>query len=90
MEPTIALAGRTLVALVADPEPIADRRAVLDVVLSAGEDVQDQAVAALARLLADVDLTNDQSDIHGDVVDCLVACGPRARAALPALRTPAE
>jgi HEAT repeat protein len=71
-------AGRTLVALVADPEPIADRRAILDVVFSAGEEVQDQAVAALARLLADVDLP-----IHGDVVDCLVACGPRARAALP-------
>jgi HEAT repeat protein len=71
-------AGRTLVALVADPEPIADRRAILDVVLSAGEEVQDQAVAALARLVADVDLP-----IHVDVVDCLVACGPRARAALP-------
>jgi HEAT repeat protein len=79
-----AIARRTLVALVADPEPIADRRAVLNVVLTAGKDVQDQAVAALARLLADVDLANDKGDIHGDVVDCLVACGPRARAALPA------
>jgi HEAT repeat protein len=76
--PNDPVAGRTLVALVADPEAIADRRAILDVVLSAGEEVQDQAVAALARLLADIDLP-----IHGDVVDCLVACGPRARAALP-------
>ena len=37
------LAGPTLVALVADPEPMADRRAVLDLVLSAGVEVQDQA-----------------------------------------------
>jgi HEAT repeat protein len=78
-------AGRALVALVADPEPIADRRAVLDVVLSAGKEVQDQAVAALARLLANVDLPDDNNDIHGDVIDCLVACGPRARSALPLL-----
>ena len=74
------LAGRTLVALLADPEPIADRRAVLDVILSAGLEVQDQAVAALATLIANVDLTS-----HGDLVDCLVAFGPRARAALPTL-----
>jgi HEAT repeat protein len=74
------VAGRTLVALVADPEPIADRRAVLDVILSAGLEVQDQAVAAVATLITDVDLTS-----HGDLVDCLVAFGPRARAALPTL-----
>jgi HEAT repeat protein len=74
------LAGPTLVALLADPEPIADRRAVLDLVRSAGLEVQDPAVAALASLVADVDLTT-----HGDVVDCLVAFGPRARAALPTL-----
>jgi HEAT repeat protein len=48
--------------------------------LSAGLEVQDQAVAALATLIANVDLTS-----HGDMVDCLVACGPRARAALPTL-----
>jgi HEAT repeat protein len=42
-------------------------------------------VAALARLLADIDLSNDKNDVHGDVVDCLVACGPRARAALPTI-----
>ena len=74
------LAGPTLVALLADPEPMADRRAVLDLVLSAGEEVQDQAAAALARLLTDVELS-----VHGDVVDCLVAFGPRRQVALPTL-----
>ncbi len=74
------LAGPTLVALLADPEPIADRRAVLDLVLSAGLEVQDQAVVALARLLTDVALP-----VHGDMVDCLVAFGPRAQVALPTL-----
>jgi HEAT repeat protein len=83
--PNDPVAGRTLVALVADPEAIADRRAILDVVLSAGEDVRGQAVAALARLVAGVDLPHDKDDIHGDVVDCLVSCGPRARAALPTI-----
>jgi HEAT repeat protein len=73
-------AGRTLVALVADPEPIADRRAVLDVVMSASEEVQIQAAKALACLLNDVD-----KSIDADVIDCLAALGPRARAALPAL-----
>jgi HEAT repeats len=71
-------AGRTLVALVSDAEPIGDRSAILDSVMSAGDQVQEQAIAALARLLADVDLST-----HGDIVECLAACGPRARAALP-------
>jgi HEAT repeat protein len=73
-------AGQTLVALVGDPEPIADRRAVLDVVMSASEAVQDQAAAVLAGLLSDVDTSSD-----ADVIDCLVPLGPRARVALPAL-----
>jgi HEAT repeat protein len=73
-------AGRTLVALVADPEPIADRRAVLDVVLSASTEVQDKAAVALAGLL-----TADEISTSADVMECLVTMGPRARAALPAI-----
>jgi len=69
----------TLVALVADLEPIGDRRAILDVILTAGEETQNQAVAALARLIADIDIPI----LRSDVVDCLLACGPRARAAMP-------
>jgi HEAT repeat protein len=42
--------------------------------------VQNQAAAALAGLLDDAD-----TSIDGDVIDCLVTVGPRARAALPAL-----
>jgi HEAT repeat protein len=73
-------AARTLVALILDRDPVDDRRAVLDVMMSSSQELQDQAVAALAALLADVDPT-----IRPDVIDCLVAAGPRARAALPAL-----
>ena len=77
MDRAIRPAGRTLIALVADPEPIADRRAVLDVVLSASTEVQDQAAVALgARLNA------DDISINADVMDCLAAMGPRARASL--------
>jgi HEAT repeat protein len=73
-------AGQTLVALVGDPEPIADRRAVLDVVMSAGAATQEQAAAVLADLLNDAD-----TSIDADVIDCLMPLGPRARVALPAL-----
>ena len=72
--------GRRLVALVADPEPIADRRAVLDLVLSASTEVQDQAAVALAGLLNAGEISTT-----ADVMECLVAMGPRARAALPAI-----
>jgi HEAT repeat protein len=78
--PDDASAGQTLIALVGDPGPIADRRAVLDVVISAGAAVQDRAAAALAGLLNDAD-----TSIDADVIDCLVPLGPRARVALPAL-----
>jgi HEAT repeat protein len=73
-------AGQTLVALVGDPDPIADRRAVLDVVMSANGAVQDQAATVLAGLLSDAD-----TSIDADVIDCLVPLGLRARVALPAL-----
>ena len=73
-------AGRTLVALVADPEPIADRRAVLDVVLSASTELQDQAAVALAALL-----NADEISTNADVMECLVTMGSRRRAALPAI-----
>ena len=73
-------AGRTLVALIASREPIGDRMIILELVKSASAGVQDQAMAALASLLTDADLM-----IHQDVIDCLVAAGPRARLALPAV-----
>jgi HEAT repeat protein len=73
-------ATRTLVALVADPEPVPDRRVVLDVLKVTSEEVQDHAVAALAGLLTDGDLS-----VRPEVIECLPAAGPRARAALPAL-----
>ncbi len=78
--PNDPAASRTLVALVADPEPVADRRAVLDVVLSASIEVQDQVAFALAGLLDDIDVS-----IDGDVMECLTAMGPKARAAMPAI-----
>jgi HEAT repeat protein len=74
------IAVKTLVALIASPDPISDRSAVLDVVKSTSVHVQDQVVAALASRLADVDST-----VLPDVIDALVAAGPRAQAALPAL-----
>ncbi len=78
--PSDPSAGQTLVALVGDPEPITDRRAVLDVVMSGSEAVQDQAATVLAGLLNDAD-----TSIDADVIDCLMPLGRRARAALPAL-----
>jgi HEAT repeat protein len=78
--PNDPAAAQTLVALVGDPEPVADRRAVLDVVMSASAEVQDRAATILAGLLSDAD-----PSIDSDVIDCLVPLGPRARVALPAL-----
>ena len=71
---------RTLLAMVADPEPVPDRGAVLEVLKRAGDEAQDQAVAALTGLLSHVDPL-----VLPDVINCLVTLGPRARAALPAL-----
>jgi HEAT repeat protein len=52
----------------------------LEVVKSATVQVQGQAIAALASLLTEANLP-----IRQDVIDCLVAAGPVARSALPAL-----
>ena len=73
-------ATRTLVALVSDPGPVPDRRAILEVLQVTDRSVQEQAVTALAGLLAHGD-----PDVRPDVIDCLSAAGPRARAAVPAL-----
>jgi HEAT repeat protein len=73
-------AGRTLVALIGSQDPIGERMMILDLLKSASAGAQDQAIAVLGSLLTDADPT-----IHQDVIDCLVAAGPRARLALPAL-----
>ncbi len=73
-------AGRTLVALIGSRDPIGDRLSILQAVNSASPEVQNRAIAVLSSLLGEDDLL-----IHPDVVDCLVAAGPRARPALPAL-----
>jgi HEAT repeat protein len=66
----------SLLALVADPEPVDDRRTLMDLVARAGDDVQDRVVGALLELLVHGD-----PFIHLEVVTCLAAAGPRARGA---------
>ena len=73
-------AGRTLVALIGSRDPIGDRLGILNLVRSTGEEVQDQVIVALASLLTEADPA-----IHQDAIDCLIAAGPRARTALPAI-----
>lgn len=75
-------ASRVLVALVSDPEPIPDRREVMDILLNTTDELLEQAVAALARLLS-----NRESLVRPDVIDCLSAAGARAHAAVPALES---
>ncbi len=71
---------QTLLALVADPEPVPDRGAVIEVLKGISDEAQDQAVSALVKLL-----THCEPTVRPDVIDCLQAVGPRARAALPTL-----
>jgi HEAT repeat protein len=71
---------RTLVAMVADPEPIPDRGAVLEILKGAGDEAWDQSVAALTELLSHADPL-----VLPDVINCLTTLGDRARPALPAL-----
>jgi HEAT repeat protein len=78
--PQNPVAIQTLLALLAEPDVVADRRAVLEFLAGVGPIPHDQAVAALAGLLSHEDIA-----VISDVVDCLAADGPRARAALPAL-----
>jgi HEAT repeat protein len=74
------VAARTLVALVGDPSPIADRSAVMEVLMTVDWSTQDRAIAALAGLL-----TGGDPLVISDVIACLDAIGPKARGALPAL-----
>src|SRR5262249_3555654 len=69
---------RTLLTMVADPEPVPDRGAVLEILKGAGEEAWDQAVDALTELLAHADPL-----VLPDVINCLTALGDGARAALP-------
>ncbi|HZW32657.1 MAG TPA: HEAT repeat domain-containing protein [Isosphaeraceae bacterium] len=71
---------RTLVAMVADPEPVPDRKAVLEILKWAGNEAWDQAAAALTELLSHADPL-----VLPDVINSLTALGDPARAALPAL-----
>jgi HEAT repeat protein len=74
------VAIQTLLKLLADPEPVPDRGQVVDILKATRNEVQDQAVTALAKLLSDGDPM-----IHPDVIDCLQSIGPRARSAVPFL-----
>ncbi len=71
---------QTLLALVADPDAVADRVEVIDVIRGIGGEVQDEAVTALADLLA-----HCETAIRPDLINCLQSIGPGARSALPAL-----
>jgi HEAT repeat protein len=71
---------RTLVTMVADPQPVPDRGAVLEILKGAGDEAWDQAVAALTELLARADPL-----VLPDVINSLTALGDSARVALPAL-----
>jgi HEAT repeat protein len=73
-------AGRILVSLMGSRDPVGDRMMVLETVKSATAQVQREAMTALASLLTEADHA-----IHPDVIDCLVAAGPLARSAVPAL-----
>jgi HEAT repeat protein len=75
-----ALAGQTLLKLVAEPDVVADRRAVLEFLSGMNSQVHDRAVSALSGLLC-----HDETAVVSDVIACLEADGPAARAALPAL-----
>jgi HEAT repeat protein len=73
-------AARTLIAMVAGTDAVADRSEVLQAAKTMSEAVQDQAVAALVGLLSHGDPV-----IVPDVLACLPEAGPRATAALPVL-----
>jgi HEAT repeat protein len=73
-------AVRTLLALLTEPEVVSDRREVLELLGGLDTEIHAQAIAALVGLLSH----NDDA-VRSDVIDCLLADGPRARAAVPAL-----
>ena len=73
-------AARTLIALLADPGPVADRPEILKVIGGLNDAAQDRAVAArrpCCRMATPA--------VIPDVLVCLPLAGPRAKAALPAL-----
>ncbi len=74
------VAIQALLKLVADPEPVPDRGQVVDILKATSNEVQDQAVTLLAKLLSDGDPM-----VRPDVIDCLQSVGPRARSAVPLL-----
>ncbi len=75
-----APALRGLARVVADPEPIPDRKSVIEVMQFAGEPGQDAAARALASLLA-----NKDGAVRSDAVSCVSALGAGAARILPAL-----
>lgn len=74
------VATQTLLALLAEPDLVPDRRAVLEFLAGMGPGVHDRAVGTLETLLSHEDIA-----VVSDVVECLSADGPQARAVLPAL-----
>ncbi len=79
-EPENRLAVQTLLKLLVDPEPVADRRAIFDVLQTLSDPVRDEASGALASLLKTV-----EPAVRPDVVECLTSAGAGARVALPEL-----
>jgi HEAT repeat protein len=74
------IAARTIINLVTSASGASDRDAALDLLSRASPAVQDQAVAALVKLLS-----SDDSVLVRDVVESLTSLGTIARPALPLL-----
>jgi hypothetical protein len=71
---------RLLAEIVGNPEPIPDRRALVDAMQNAGEPGQNMAVRSLSSLLS-----NEDGAVRRDAVRCVSALGPGAPRILPAL-----
>jgi HEAT repeat protein len=78
--PSAPKVGRSLVPLLADPEPVIDRRLVIEVLVQVEAGTQEEVVAALIPLLA----YSDES-VRASAIDALRAFGSSASSALPSL-----
>jgi HEAT repeat protein len=77
-EPNVA---RTLGELVADPDPVADRRMTFETILKDGsERLRDEAIGALAALVPGC-----EPGVLPEVLGCFEMAGPHAVTAVPAL-----
>ncbi len=73
-------AGRTLLAMLSDPDLTLPHIRIVEVLKETCESVQDQAVSALMTLLS-----KDEPDLRDVAMGCLAIMGERARRALPAI-----